>query len=338
MRKGYFKEFHISQKQLFYSGAGLALIFVFCLGFAIDYFFAFSSQLTERNYQKENQELKSQLSHLQFRMTKLNTRLNQIEDFSHKIKKTAGLDLPSASSAWAIGGPLSHSPVPHLHPPHSAHPPHPTQNNLTKGTENFYAAYSSSPSEVSESTSPSSHKEIAPAFSSLSGVDSVVVYMDRLEKKSHLLQEDITFLLEQLYERKDIISSTPSRLPVKKGWISSHFGYRKYPFTGEVTLHEGMDIAAFPGTPVYAPAKGVVVFAGYKQGYGNVIVVDHGYELSTLYGHLSEIMVSPQQKIHRGEVIGAVGNTGNSSGAHLHYEVRISNVPVDPSNYVLNTF
>ena len=330
-RKGFFKELHISKKQLVYSGVGVALIFVFLLGFAVDYFFTFSSHITERNYQKENQELKSQLSHLQFRMAKLNTRLNQIEDFSYKIKKTAGLGLPSStSSPWAIG-PLSH----------------PAKNNLHRSySENFYASFSSSPSvppsKVSEISShhhsPSSHKEKAPLMSSLSGVDSVVIYMDRLEKKSHLLQEDITLLLEQLYEKKDILSSTPSQLPVKKGWISSHFGYRQYPFTGEVTLHEGMDIAAFPGTPVYAPAKGVVVFAGYKQGYGNVIVVDHGYELSTLYGHLSEIMVSPQQKINRGEVIGAVGNTGNSSGSHLHYEVRISNVPVDPSNYVLNTF
>ena len=100
-------------------------------------------------------------------------------------------------------------------------------------------------------------------------------------------------------------------------------------------MHEGMDIAAFPGTPVYAPADGVVVFAGYRQGYGKVIVIDHGYELSTLYGHLSDIMVSRWQKVERKQVIGAVGNTGNSSGAHLHYEVRISKVPVDPANYIL---
>ena len=102
--------------------------------------------------------------------------------------------------------------------------------------------------------------------------------------------------LEQLYEKRDIINSTPGLVPVKGGWVSSHFGYRTYPFTGEVALHEGIDIAAAYGSPVYAPAQGVVIFAGYKPGYGKVIILDHGYDLLTLYGHLSDIMVTPHQK------------------------------------------
>ncbi|MYE07705.1 MAG: M23 family metallopeptidase, partial [Oligoflexia bacterium] len=222
--------------------------------------------------------------------------------------------LEHSSSSFLAMGPLSHASFPDLHSTINVKPG--TNPSLHRGP----------------ASTPSAHSD---AVSSPVSVDSIMVYMDHLDKKSQLIREDIIVLTERLYERRDIMSSTPSILPAK-GWISSHFGYRQYPFTGAVSLHEGMDIAAFPGTPVYAPADGVVVFAGYRKGYGNVIVIDHGYELSTLYGHLSDIMVSRWQKTQRRQVIGTIGSTGNSSGPHLHYEVRISNVPVDPSKYILD--
>ena len=264
-KAGSLKELHISRSQLRYGVIGLFVLALFSCVFIIDYFFAFSNRLNYQKYQVENKDLKSQLSQLHVKMERLNSRLHQIEDFSHKIKMIAGLD-QHTPSALAMG-PLSDPTFPDLSSPVN-----------TKLEEDWVSSrkLASLPS--------------VPASTVLSPVstDSIMVYMDRLDKKSKLVHQNVTLMMEQLYEKKDIISSTPSILPAK-GWISSRFGYRQYLFTGEVSLHEGMDIAAFPGTPVYAPSDGVVVFAGYKQGYGKVIVVDHGYELSTLYGHLKEI-------------------------------------------------
>lgn len=312
-KAGSFREFHISGSRLRYGVVGVVVLTLLLCVFAVDYFFTFSSHLNYQEYQVENKNLKSQLSQLRIKMELLNSRLHQIEDFSHKIKVIAGLD-QYIPSAMAIG-PLSDVIFPDLSSMISM--------KQIKGRSSWALS----------SLSPASNSATLPPISA----DSIVVYMDRLDKKSRLVHQNITLIMEQLYEKKDIISSTPSILPAK-GWISSRFGYRQYPFTGEVSLHEGIDIAAFSGTPVYAPADGTIVFAGYKTGYGKLIVMDHGYKLSSFYGHLSDIMVSRREKVKRRQVIGTIGSTGNSSGPHLHYEVRISNVPVDPSTYILDTF
>jgi murein DD-endopeptidase MepM/ murein hydrolase activator NlpD len=102
-----------------------------------------------------------------------------------------------------------------------------------------------------------------------------------------------------------------------------------------MALHTGLDIAASVGTPIYAPADGVISFAGYDGGYGKLLSLDHGYGVVTRFGHCSELYVQVGQKVKRGDVIGAVGNTGRSTAAHLHYEVRVNGIPVDPINYIL---
>jgi murein DD-endopeptidase MepM/ murein hydrolase activator NlpD len=100
-------------------------------------------------------------------------------------------------------------------------------------------------------------------------------------------------------------------------------------------LHQGLDIAGAPGTPVYAPADGIVSFAGYDVGYGKLLSIDHGYGVVTRYGHNSQLFVVVGQKVKRGDVVSAIGSTGKSTGTHLHYEVRVNGLPVDPSNYIL---
>jgi murein DD-endopeptidase MepM/ murein hydrolase activator NlpD len=128
--------------------------------------------------------------------------------------------------------------------------------------------------------------------------------------------------------------SAPGGWPVA-GTISSGFGWRESPWGGGTRRHTGLDIRATYGTPVRVSAPGVVLFAGRDSGgYGTVVVVDHGRDLKTLYGHLSGVYVRPGQRIERGTVVGAVGNSGRATGVHLHYEVRVGNVPVDPMLYV----
>ncbi|MSO38069.1 MAG: hypothetical protein EXQ69_07450 [Acidimicrobiia bacterium] len=119
-----------------------------------------------------------------------------------------------------------------------------------------------------------------------------------------------------------------------RGGIASPFGWRVHPIYGDRRLHAGIDIDAPHGAPVRAAADGTVVIAGYQTGYGNTVVIDHGGGLATLSAHLSVISVSAGQTVSGGQLVGAVGNTGNSTGPHLHFEVRINGSPVDPMGYL----
>jgi murein DD-endopeptidase MepM/ murein hydrolase activator NlpD len=134
--------------------------------------------------------------------------------------------------------------------------------------------------------------------------------------------------------QKSLLSSTPSIWPTR-GWVTSNFGFRKSPFTGLRERHEGWDIAARNGSPVIATADGVVVVEGREYGYGNLVEVDHGYGIVTRYGHNSKHLVKVGDRIKRGQVVSLVGSTGRSTGPHLHYEVLLHGVPVDPKNYIL---
>lgn len=137
-----------------------------------------------------------------------------------------------------------------------------------------------------------------------------------------------------LSDQKSRLASTPSIWPTR-GWVTSTFGLRTSPFTGSKRMHDGMDIATRLGNPVVSTADGVVLYAGVKSGYGKVVILDHGYGLGTRYGHLSKIEVSAGEEVTRGQTIARVGNTGRSTGPHLHYEVRLAGAPVNPSRYIL---
>lgn len=129
----------------------------------------------------------------------------------------------------------------------------------------------------------------------------------------------------------------PSLWPIE-GRVASGFGVREDPFNGEGAFHSGIDIDAPYGTPVRATGDGDVAEAGMANGYGREIVLDHGHDLSTVYGHLSAIAVLPGQHVTRGQVIGYVGQSGRATGPHLHYEVRVHNVPVNPHKYLRETY
>jgi murein DD-endopeptidase MepM/ murein hydrolase activator NlpD len=138
----------------------------------------------------------------------------------------------------------------------------------------------------------------------------------------------------KLGERVRWISSTPTIAPVR-GILTSGFGTRSDPMTHGPGLHQGVDIAAAAGQPVFAAADGLVTLAATTSGYGQAVYLAHNFGLSTRYGHLSEIDVRPGQRVHRGDLIGRVGSTGRSTGSHLHYEVRLDGIPVNPAAYIL---
>lgn len=159
-------------------------------------------------------------------------------------------------------------------------------------------------------------------------------FLKQIESSVRLEEVQQQELLQVLSDRRDLLASTPSIWP-SKGRLTSSFGVRNSPFQRGVDFHRGVDIAAPIGTPVYAPAKGVVAFAGVQGGYGNVIFIKHRGGISTRYGHLNKMFVKEGQKVERGELIGHIGNTGRSTGPHLHYEVRVGGVSVNPQKYIV---
>jgi len=159
--------------------------------------------------------------------------------------------------------------------------------------------------------------------------------LDKLLRQSKFEGENLEQMYLQLLDKRAILDHTPSIKPVN-GYFSRGFGMKNDPFTGLMQFHQGMDLAADRGTPIYAPADGKVIGVSRESGMGKKITIDHGYGYKTVYGHLYSIKVVRGQMVKRGDVIGAVGSTGYSTGPHLHYEVHYNGKPVDPTNYVLS--
>lgn len=152
--------------------------------------------------------------------------------------------------------------------------------------------------------------------------------------ESLLLEQNLQDQYEHLVDQKAFLSALPTRKPAI-GYYTSGFGTRHAPFGGKVKMHEGLDIANHPGTPIRATADGVITFSTTKAGYGQTVIVDHGYGLQTWYAHTRKILVKNGQKVRRGDTIALLGNSGRSTGPHCHYEVRVNGIPVDPLSYIL---
>ena len=167
-----------------------------------------------------------------------------------------------------------------------------------------------------------------------------VVYsdLDKLERLILLEHQSFSEIKRKIQINKNLLQHTPSIRPVPVGRLRSKFGYRIDPFLGVIKHHNGIDLAAQTGTPIYAAADGVVELVQRKiqshKGYGLYIIINHDNGLKTLYAHLSRINVRKGQKVKRWDKIGEVGQTGRATGSHLHYEVRVNNKPVDPLTYI----
>ena len=158
----------------------------------------------------------------------------------------------------------------------------------------------------------------------------------RLLKQASTTQEKhFKSLIEYLEGQVDLLASTPAVRPAD-GWITCGFGYRKSPFTGLREFHKGVDIANRKGTPIIATADGVVTFAGRKGFLGKVIFIDHGHGMVTRYGHAQKLLKKRGDRVKRGETIALIGNTGRTTGSHVHYEVLLNGIPVNPKRYILN--
>jgi murein DD-endopeptidase MepM/ murein hydrolase activator NlpD len=159
--------------------------------------------------------------------------------------------------------------------------------------------------------------------------------LDNLDQEIALGEQNKTELQKFLEKQKTLLASTPSIWPAK-GWVTSRFGYRTSPFTGRREFHKGIDISARKNAPIVSPADGIVSKIEWHRGYGQVLTVNHGYGVVTKYAHLAKPLVKRGQYVKRGETVALVGSTGRTTGCHLHYEVHLNGVPINPLRYILN--
>ena len=161
--------------------------------------------------------------------------------------------------------------------------------------------------------------------------------VEELDRLASVVGEESQSLrsLDRYVERAGrVLGALPSRWPVR-GPVNSEFGRRSSPWSDDaLEAHSGIDIGAPRGTPVIAPAAGTVVFAGTQPEYGVTLIIDHGNDIKTLYGHLTRVTVTAEQRVERGQVVAQTGNTGRSSGPHLHYEIQVKGQPVNPRSYL----
>ena len=159
--------------------------------------------------------------------------------------------------------------------------------------------------------------------------------IERLKSEAMSREESLSELEKLLQSKKEMLAHTPSIWPVM-GWVTSGFGFRTNPFTGLTQMHEGIDISNQVGTPIIAPADGIISDIGNDLGLGKVFVISHGFGMITRYAHLNKVLVRVGQKVKRGEKIAEIGTSGRTTGPHLHYEVRLDGIPINPMRYILN--
>lgn len=216
--------------------------------------------------------------------------------------------------------------------------------NLEKRDDNIYRViFESEPIEASIRRAGSGGVN---KYEALKGMDNAELIINTSKKLDELskaiyIQSKSYDEIEMLAKNKiEMLASIPAILPVslkdEKTHLSSSFGYRIHPIYKTKKLHTGMDFSGAIGTPIYATGNGKVIEVKNQKGYGKSILIDHGFNYQTLYTHLDKYNVKIQQKVKRGDIIGYLGNSGMSTGPHVHYEVRKNGIPVDPINYYFN--
>lgn len=293
--------------------------FILLASVVVDYFGLLFQDLETKHLKVENRRLHNQVDLIEGKLENLEAALDRVHSFTTKLRLITDTKDENRSLKLAIG-PIARDPesleaADDISRDPAAIMPHQEESV-------FFA----------KPLLESAEGELARTDDR--GYHSLSIRFDRAIKHAALREQGVLELWESLSVRQSLLRATPSIKPTR-GWYTSPFGYRSSPMTGAMALHTGLDIAAALGTPVYAVADGVVSFAGYDGGYGKLVSVDHGYGVVTRYGHNSELYVQVGQKIKRGDVLSAVGNTGRSTAAHLHYEVRVGGIPVDPVNYIL---
>jgi len=289
-------EFTITRRTIITALVAFCILISLFFVIVIHYAFIRDMALENLELKKENQILSQSLKDISAETRRLSDALNKIEVFKNKIKLLANIN--------------------------------DTERGLSIG-----------PVEMGRNDNIVNIKSLEDL--SYLNNSTKMMRLSILSSRIHLLSSEFESAQKELEEvnrffeeRKDILRSTPARWPCY-GWVTSEFGFRYDPFTGEKTFHKGLDIATAMNTPVVAPADGVVVSTYFHSGLGNELVIDHGLGITTVYGHLNEFKVKVGDRVERGQIIATVGNSGRSTGPHLHYEVIVNGINVNPRKYII---
>jgi murein DD-endopeptidase MepM/ murein hydrolase activator NlpD len=295
-----------------------------------------------RSLQMENRRLRQQVQVFKNKMETIESTMDRVKTFATRLKVITNIEdknsllqtlnhekLPDASTN--IGTAVALTPSAPVNPAAPAL----SSSQLTSSSQ-----------LSTQSTSPMAAGGVLVAANTLtSSEDPEEILLRRdfdlldtrfteINTESLYIEQMLQDQYELLADQKSFLAALPTRKPAV-GYFTSGFGVRRSPFGGKNKMHEGLDIANRAGTPIRAPADGTVVFADTKSGYGQTVVLDHGYGLETLYGHTRKLLVKKGQKVRRGDIIALLGSTGRSTGPHVHYEVHVHGTPVDPLSYLL---
>jgi murein DD-endopeptidase MepM/ murein hydrolase activator NlpD len=311
-------------------GAAIALAFVTLLAIVMvtDYWFVMNQIGENKELRIENRRLRQQVQVFTNKMATIDGTMERIKTFATRLKVITNIEdrggllqslnekLPDASSNIGAVQPAQEAKLSSI------------------------ATASATPDAPARPIAPQTLIPDSVAVESPEDLELRREY-DRLDGRFTDLNRETLYVeqvlqdqYELLADQKAFLAALPTRKPAI-GYFTSGFGVRRSPFGGKEKMHEGLDIANRPGTPIHATADGVVVYADTKAGYGQTVVVDHGYGLETWYGHTRKILVARGQKVHRGDTIALLGSSGRSTGPHVHYEVRVHGTPVDPLSYIL---
>jgi murein DD-endopeptidase MepM/ murein hydrolase activator NlpD len=309
-------------------GSLIGVFFLVILGtvMLMDYWFVMGQISENKQLKLENRRLRQQVQVFRNKMTTIESTMERVKTFATRLKVITNIEdrdgliqslnqkLPDA--ATNLGGSVATAPQGSGDPAAT-----PSALSSTSGTDSSTLAPPALDGNPETTLLRKEYEELDVKFSDLN-------------YETLLVEQTLQDQYELLADQKAFLAALPTRKPTV-GYFTSGFGIRKSPYGGRDKMHEGVDIANYPGTPIKAPADGVVLFADSKPGYGQTVILDHGYGLETWYAHTRKITVSKGQKVRRGDAIALLGTTGRSTGPHLHYEVRVHGTPVDPRSYIL---
>ncbi len=308
-------------------GALLGVFFAAVLStiMLLDYWYVMDQISENKQLKMENRRLKQQVQIFRNKMTTIEATMERVRTFATRLKVITNIEdrgpliqslnrkLPEAEKNIGAEGLATGAP---------AGPPVTASADGTASGSPATASQTESAAESPEDVRLRlEYEELEAKFANLND-ETLLVEL--------ILQDQYELLADQ----KAFLAALPTRKPAV-GYFTSGFGIRKSPYGGREKMHEGLDIANHPGTPIRAPADGLVSFSDGKPGYGQTVILDHGYGIETWYGHARKLLVSRGQKIRRGDRIALLGDSGRSTGPHLHYEVRVNGTPVDPLSYIL---
>lgn len=311
----------ISMTTLKLSLLAVGLVVLIFVAGLVDYFGLVLEALENKKLESENAQLRIQFQMVEGKLSSLENSLERVKTFTNKLKLITNIETEDRITKLTMGTkPAPGQAVEEYEPMDQRMSPEAMaeQDRMFPKTKPVDEEKGS----ISEQTSNQDYS-------------TLVIRIDKSVRETQLKEQSVIELWESLSERQSLLNATPNIKPAR-GWLTSKFGYRLNPFTNKMQMHAGLDIAAAPGSPVYAPADGVIIFASYDETYGKLVSIDHGYGVTTRFAHNSQIYVSLGQKVSKYDVIASVGNTGRSTGPHLHYEVRINGTPVDPINFILD--